>query len=137
MNTQAVNKRNLQKRSKGIYTLLHFATVLGRNGAGFGTDVFVPGRNGRQYNVYPKRVNGKFVCECRMNLGGKGDQTCKGNGYSVCYHVLVAVAKLAHDKGKRVWFYSSLKDAQKQKKGGRIIEVMSKHSRKSVWMIVK
>ena len=96
----------------------------------------VPGSNGKRYLV--TRRKGETIFRCDLDCGGNGLTPCKGNKRGLCYHSLAAILAGAQTKRKEVAFCETHKAAETLKNlGGKIYEVTSAQSRKSVWAVIK
>ncbi len=74
--------------------------------------VLVPGSEGKQYQVIIRRPDKNTItCECSV-CTSCGDQPCKGNTRTVCYHSIAAILHCVREKQRRAWVCGDLRSAQ-------------------------
>lgn len=101
------------------------------------TRLIVPGSEGNRYDVILKwdTQHATVESECRHDVNLTD---CLGNDVSICKHVLSAVIRALHDRGKHV---SVCKDADSAKNlshiGGQVIRIYSKQSKRYIYGVVK
>lgn len=108
---------------------VQFAAITSRDNQNRVKTVLVPGSEGKQYEVIIRRekVNGLIVfsgeCNCKTSCG---NVPCKGNGKSVCYHVLIGIMKAVEEHGTKIAFCADEKRAKKLSNlGGLVFRVTS------------
>jgi len=99
----------------------------------------VPGSNGKRYEV--RRLKDSNSFECFLLVGSNpqawGREPCKGNSFSVCYHVLSALNYSAAAKRFTVAFCENEQSAQKLSRlGGKVYRIHSAQSGKSIWAVL-
>lgn len=97
----------------------------------------VPGHQGRRYQVELER-NGGLRAHCRCMTGAPPGQYCKGNFYTVCYHILAACLVAAEAQGKELSWCDSEANAERlARTGGEVFTIRSAQSGRSAWGIVR
>jgi hypothetical protein len=109
------------------------------------SEVVVPGTDGKQYTVILKWIQiyeantrrPALRSECLINTG-IGTKPCKGNGVSLCYHVIAAVAKLAETNNKEISFCHNQDIARKLSNiGGNHFRIISTQSNTELWAVAR
>lgn len=137
-----VQKDNLKQRIAKARAAALFAMVL--NNGTHSKTVSVPGTDAKRYNVIirPRRNPTYLDVECLMDAPGQ--LQCKGDAVSVCYHEMAAVMKMAKGNGFKTSVAHSDVDATRLRRifegkgmDTRVIEVRSRTSHRSVWVVLR
>ena len=118
---------------------LNLIGVLSRDPEDRIRSAIVPGTDGKRYHVILRRNNGAMTTECRLEVNG-GNEPCKGNSRTVCYHSIAALTLCAIEAKKEVAFCNDKASADLRARiSGEINTVRSFQSidAKTIWMVVQ
>jgi hypothetical protein len=96
------------------------------------TSASVPGTSGT-YQTRLVRQDHTVYCRCDRNDG----KECLGNRETVCYHCLATILAGIDEAQVEVEWFNDKRAAWSNRGNGRVVEVRSSQSDRSVWAVVR
>ena len=133
-----MSKNNRITKAHGIVKA-NLTRVLDRTFSGKPKTIYVPGSDGKGYNVILKRKGSKIKTTCLLQTG-IGSTNCKGNYKVPCYHSIAAVITAVSEAGMHVAICSHISGAEHINRlrggGGKLLQLAGE-GKKNLWMVVK
>lgn len=119
------NKQNLPDRVEKAKAAMLFAKVSQYDTDGKVKSVYVPGSEGKQYQVIIRRKNGQMSTELLLIVNG--NQVKPTYGAQITYHQLSAVMLSAKEQGYTVTWTANREDAVRLSRLGGTVFHFSNH----------
>lgn len=131
------NKQNLPDRVEKAKAAMLFAKVSQYDTDGKVKSVYVPGSEGKQYQVIIRRKNGQMSTELLLIVNG--NQVKPTYGAQITYHQLSAVMLSAKEQGYNVTWTANREDAVRLSRLGGTVFHFSNHDNPTslMWGVIR